>query len=119
MPFPRPAERKGHVEAQNSSLGRLGPPRATLFERFWARCGVPRDVLSPLPVKEKAISRLPGNARDSLFLLPVQEKAISGPKKKAQERPFSDDSCRQLWPLAMAFSPSGRGKKAKPATATA
>ena len=92
MPFPRPAWRKGHVEAQNSSFGRLGPPRATLFERFWARLGVPRDVLFPLPVKEKAISRLSGNTRDSLFLLPVQEKTISGPPQKSQERPFSDDS---------------------------
>ena len=54
MPFPRPAGRKGHVEAQNSSFGRLGPPRAPPFERFWALFGVPRDCLFPLPVEEKA-----------------------------------------------------------------
>ena len=74
MPFPRPAGRKGHVEAQNLSFGRLGPPRAALFGRFWAPFGVPRDCLFPLPVEEKAISGLPGNARDGLFPLPVEEK---------------------------------------------
>ena len=30
--------------------------------------------LFPLPVEEKAISGLPGNARDGLFPLPVEEK---------------------------------------------
>ena len=32
------------------------------------------DELFPLPVEEKAISGLPGNARDGLFPLPVEEK---------------------------------------------
>ena len=67
---------------------------------------VPRDCLFPLPVEEKAISGLSGNARDGLFPLPVEEKAISGPPQEAQERPFSDDSGCQLWLLAIAFSPS-------------
>ena len=105
MPFPRPAGRKGHVEAQNSSFGRLGPPRAPPFERFWALFGVPRDCLFPLPVEEKAISGLPRNAHDGLFPLPVEEKATSGLPREAQDCPFSDDSGHQLEPLAIAFSP--------------
>ena len=44
---------------------------------------VPRDCLFPLPVEEKAISGLSGNARDGLFPLPVEEKAISGLTRKA------------------------------------
>ena len=57
---------------------RVLDPKVTPFERFWALFGVPRDCLFPLPVEEKAISGLPGNAHDGLFLLPVEEKAIMG-----------------------------------------
>ena len=59
---------------------------------------VPRDGLFPLPVEDKASSGFSGNARDGLFPLPVEEKALSGPHQEAQERPFLDDSGRQLRP---------------------
>ena len=50
--------------------------------------GAPRDCLFPLPVEEKAISGLPGNARDCLFPLPVEEKAISGSPGRPKSSPF-------------------------------
>lgn len=39
---------------------------------------VPCDCLFPLPVKEKVIAGLSGDARNGLFPLPVEEKALSG-----------------------------------------
>ena len=50
--------------------------------------GHARDGLFPLPVEEKAISRLPGDARDRLFPLPVEEKAISRLPCIARDRLF-------------------------------
>ena len=56
---------------------------------------VPRDGLFLLPVEEKTISGVSGNARDGLFPLPVQERALSGLPQEAQERPCTDAG-RQL-----------------------
>ena len=41
-----------------------------------------------MPVEEKAVSGLPGNARDGLFPLPVEEKAISGSPGRPKSSPF-------------------------------
>ena len=64
----------------------------------WVSFGSLAIAFFPLPVEEKVIAGLPGNARDGLFPLPVEEKALSGPHQEAQERPFLDDSGRQLRP---------------------
>ena len=69
-------------------------PKSSLLGVIWVPC----DFLFLLPVEEKAISGFSGNARDGLFPLPVEEKALSGPHQEAQERPFLDDSGRQLRP---------------------
>ena len=98
-PFPPACRGKGTFRAPP------GGPTPSLFRRFWMPALAPRDCLYPLPVEEKAISGLPGNARDGLFPLPVEEKALSGPPQEAQHRPSSDDSGCQLWLLVIAFTP--------------
>ena len=57
----------------------------------------PRDVHFALPVEEKAVSGLPGNARDGLFPLPVEEKAISGLPREPPEVLGELSRLGQLW----------------------
>ena len=61
-------------------------PKSSLLGVIWVSC----DFLFLLPVKEKAIAGLSGNARDGFFPLPVEGKALSGLPQDAQERPFTD-----------------------------
>ena len=60
-------------------------PKSSLLGVIWDPC----DFLFLLPVEEKAIAGLSGNARDGFFPLPVEGKALSG-LGDAQERPFTD-----------------------------
>ena len=73
-------------------------PKSGPVRTIWGIIWAPRDCIFLLPVEENAISGLSGHARDGLFPLPVEEKALSGPHQEAQERPFLDDSGRQLRP---------------------
>ena len=43
----------------------------------WVSFGSLAIAFFPLPVEEKVIAGLPGNARDGLFPLPVKEKVLS------------------------------------------
>jgi len=61
-------------------------PKSSLLGVIWVPC----DFLFLLPVEEKAIAGLSGNARDGFFPLPVEGKALSGLPQDAQERPFTD-----------------------------
>ena len=61
-------------------------PKSSLLGVIWVPC----DCLFLLPVEEKAIAGLSGNARDGFFPLPVEGKALSGLPQDAQERPFTD-----------------------------
>ena len=82
--FPLPAEEK-------LISGTPMRPKSGPVGVIWVPC----NCLFLLPVEEKAIARLSGNARNGLFPLPVEEKALSGFPQEAQERPFTDDE-RQL-----------------------
>ena len=82
--FPLPDEEK--VISGPSSCG----PRAACCASLRSLA----DCLFLLPVEEKAIAGLSGNARDGFFPLPVEGKALSGLPQDARERPFTDTGRR-------------------------
>ena len=114
--------------------------RRKIARLFCSACRRKNLCVFALPVEEKACEfslclsrKRVARAHGALFPLPVEEKAIMGtwralaiyfspclskkslsqdsPPQEAQERPFSEDSGRQRWPLANAFSPSETGKR--------
>ena len=79
----------GNVACTCDSLFPL-PGEEKAIMGAWQGCLGASYGLSPLPVKQKAISRLPwkalgifgGSARDGLFPMPIEGNAISGLHQK-------------------------------------
>ena len=65
-------------------------PKSGPVRTIWGIIWAPRDCIFLLPVEEKAIAGLSGNARDGFFPLPVEGKALSRLPQDARERPFTD-----------------------------
>ncbi len=80
-------------------------PKSSLLGVIWVPC----DFLFLLPVEEKAIAGLSGNARNGFFPLPVEEKALSGSPRRPKSGPLlmMDAS---FDPLRLHFPPPCQGK---------